>query len=106
VLDHPPEEDNRTLGGNRGVFVARCKRYIQFRNDDSSSDEEGNNDSRLSTPPRVSQPLSPMPSTPRRDPSPTAPPPLSLPPRKDPSPMAPPPVLLPSKRDIPLCHRQ
>lgn len=91
LLDHPPKEDNRTLGDNIGTFVAWHKCYIQCVHDESSSDEEDNNCGHSSTAPRVSQPPPPMLLPPRRAPS-TAPPPMLSLPMKVPSPMGPSPM--------------
>jgi hypothetical protein len=107
LLGHPPEEDNKThlVGTGGGAFVVWRKHYKQFGNNDSSLDEEGNNGGCSSTLPRVSSPPPPMPSLPRRAPSPTTLPPVSSPQRRDHSPT---PSL---RREIHLllrsfCHRQ
>jgi hypothetical protein len=43
-LDHPKDEDRKTLGENLGCQVFWCKRYISFGLDSESNDDEDDED--------------------------------------------------------------
>jgi hypothetical protein len=59
-LDHPKDEDRKTLGENLGCQVFWCKRYISFGLDSESNDDEDDEDledSHKNREPSISSPL-------------------------------------------------
>ena len=44
-LDHPKDEDRKTLGENLGCQVFWCKRYISFGSDSEFNDDMDDKDS-------------------------------------------------------------
>jgi len=58
-LDHPKDDDRKTLGENLGCQAFWCKHYISFGLDSESDDDMDDEDSHQNREPSISSPLRP-----------------------------------------------